>query len=991
MFTSTLVRMGLLATAASMEYLEAEQPLIAPPVTVSSSHTKHALESLHPNIAVFRHPDHLPDAQSSLTSAFQNLKLNAATASKLGEDALKSLYGITDGVILYWAHHEKLCLIDGKIAFMGGLDLCFGRWDMNQHPIADAHPGDLEAIAFPGQDYNNARILDFQDVAHWENNKLDRKQSSRMGWSDISVGLQGPCVQDLRRHFVDRWNFIFDEKYNVRRDVRYSRLSLMDGPAGGQVSHGSQPFSNQQSGFQQQQQSLPSQTLSSNSQMHFPPPPGSGANLQPPYSYASDSTQQPSQSSSRPHSPQPTYQQQPSWQHSSRPHSPQPPHQQPQNDPYGASQHEQYYPPPPPGGPPPISSPLPSYESGQQANPYLYDSHAQSQHSFASELEGSAPGLNPPYDSQSSVHGYPPPPPQQSRAFDDDGYLEPNTGGERGFGGRSARYGQEGRRLKDELSGIGNMLYGQVGNRVQNVQGKVLGGKYGRPLTQPCGSMTSQIVRSCTKWSGGTPTEHSIQNAYISVIQNSHHFIYIENQFFITATGNSQRPIQNQIGKAIVERILRAARAGETYKVIVLIPSVPGFAGDLRDDSALGTRAIMEFQYNSINRGGHSIMETIGKAGYNPMDFIRFYNLRNYDRINASGTMSRIEQRSGVDYEVARKQHDDTVGAGFAGQGEGTNTSLYNLGPQYQQYQQAAEQASYNRPAGSSSTRWDSVSECYMLGGEDLRNVPWDYFGDLSEIDAFVSEELYIHSKVRRGISWHIQADIEQVLIADDRVVICGSANLNDRSQLGTHDSEIAIVVEDPTPVQSTMAGRPWQASHFAASLRRQLFRKHLGLLRPQDMQRPHANFEPVGVPNDYDWGSPEDRIVADPLSDTFQSLWYSRARQNTEIFRQVFRAVPDDNVRTWADYKEFFEYFFHDADKEAEGKKDGSKVPGKYEWGHIVRDDFPPGPEGIRQVKELLCRVKGTLVEMPLMFLIEEDIAKEGLTLNALTEEVYT
>jgi phosphatidylserine/phosphatidylglycerophosphate/cardiolipin synthase-like enzyme len=62
-----------------------------------------------------------------------------------------------------------------------------------------------------------------------------------------------------------------------------------------------------------------------------------------------------------------------------------------------------------------------------------------------------------------------------------------------------------------------------------------------------------------------------------------------------------------------------------------------------------------------------------------------------------------------------------------------------------------------------------------------------------------------------------------QVLIADDRIVICGSANLNDRSQLGTHDSEIAIVVEDQTPVQSSMNGRPWQANRFAASLRRQL------------------------------------------------------------------------------------------------------------------------------------------------------------------------
>ena len=55
------------------------------------------------------------------------------------------------------------------------------------------------------------------------------------------------------------------------------------------------------------------------------------------------------------------------------------------------------------------------------------------------------------------------------------------------------------------------------------------------------------------------------------------------------------------------------------------------------------------------------------------------------------------------------------------------------------------------------------------------------------------------------------------------------------------------------------------------------------------------------------------------------------------------------------------------------------------------MRDDFPPGPEGVKQVKELLSQVKGTLVEMPLMFLCEEDVAKEGLTLNDLTEPIYT
>ena len=45
------------------------------------------------------------------------------------------------------------------------------------------------------------------------------------------------------------------------------------------------------------------------------------------------------------------------------------------------------------------------------------------------------------------------------------------------------------------------------------------------------------------------------------------------------------------------------------------------------------------------------------------------------------------------------------------------------------------------------------------------------------------TEEIYVHSKV---------------LIVDDEILIVGSANLNDRSMLGTRDSEVCIHVDYP-------------------------------------------------------------------------------------------------------------------------------------------------------------------------------------------------
>ena len=141
-------------------------------------------------------------------------------------------------------------------------------------------------------------------------------------------------------------------------------------------------------------------------------------------------------------------------------------------------------------------------------------------------------------------------------------------------------------------------------------------------------------------------------------------------------------------------------------------------------------------------------MEEIEKGGFDPTEYIRFYNLRNYDRINSSGVMAEAEQRSGVDYELARREHDDYLDptGQRAQQGQGYYQES-SQGENYQRYQQAASEIQSR--GGLSDGRWDSVSECYMLGGEDIRNVPWEN-GNIPEIDAFVSEELYVHSKVLR-------------------------------------------------------------------------------------------------------------------------------------------------------------------------------------------------------------------------------------------------
>lgn len=171
-------------------------------LTCNSVHTKHALGALCPkgtpgygNIHVMRHPDH---------NVFEN----------------------AGDMTFYWAHHEKFINIDYNLAFIGGLDLCFGRWDQKQHPLSDVHPAGVEGELFPGQDFNNNRIMDFQTVSDWKSNELSKADYGRMPWHDVAMGVIGPCVYDIAEHFVLRWNFCKRDKY--KRDERYDYL-LMDG------------------------------------------------------------------------------------------------------------------------------------------------------------------------------------------------------------------------------------------------------------------------------------------------------------------------------------------------------------------------------------------------------------------------------------------------------------------------------------------------------------------------------------------------------------------------------------------------------------------------------------------------------------------------------------------------------------------------------------------------------------------------------------------
>ncbi|KAF7311749.1 Phospholipase [Mycena indigotica] len=686
-------------------------------MSMSSKHTKSTLDALHPNVVCLRHPDHIGSKDT----------------------------------VEFWSHHEKVVVVDNHYACIGGLDLCFGRWDTHTHPLADVHPTDFSLTLFPGQDYNNARVMDFKDVFNYASNTLSSLETARMPWHDVHMTLTGPVVLDIVQHFTERWNEIKKRKYQDQANVVYLAL----------------PHN-----------------------VHFAP-----------------------------------------------------------NE--AVAQH-------------------PERETWHQLG---------------------------------------------------------------------HRYKQRWMGLPDDEQKAQNLRYA--------------------PRRAP--GMKVQVVRSVSDWSHGVLTERSIQNAYRQLIQEAEHFIYIENQFFISTTYDKDE-VKNQIAGALVERIIRAAKAGQKFQVIVVIPEVPGFSGNLKDEGSL--KIIMAAQYRTINRGGHSIYEEIRKAGYEPMDYIRFYHLRSYDRINAplSTYIQKIEAEGGVKYHealvaLARKW--------IGREGGDQKTVTYTLPvptkegivvtdtktppktetvpiPEseseahhiLEKFERAAK-----RVRGDNDVA-DNVAQHMLHDRTSLLEEKW-LGTEQEELDAYVSELLYIHTKL---------------MIVDDRRVIMGSANINDRSQKGDGDSEIALVVEDADMVDATMNGQPYPVARFAASLRRKLFREHLGLIPPQQAtkneQRPTDFMRPAPHPNPDEMNLKHDALVADPLSVEMLTLWNDTAKKNREIFTEVFRPVPTNLVRDWKAYDSY--------------------VP-KVKTGHVV-----PGIP-LDRVKKQLAQVRGALVEAPLDFLIDDKDFVDG------------
>lgn len=614
---------------------------------LDSLHTKTTLNNLHNNIRVTRHPK--------------------ATLDFL------------------WSHHEKLVIIDQRIAFVGGLDICWGRYDTHNHPIVEEE-NDNHQYMFPGIDFSNARIRDFSNVSNYLRESVSRKDHCRMPWHDVHSMLEGPVVADVARHFVERWNHARFENRNMGivgvRQVIEGEKNISGSIESSRNINLSKSYKEQFVDSNKQSIELQDSLINTN--------------------IISNLNQNPNKE---------------------------------QSD---------------------------SDDEEGDTNENTNNNNKKRKSVYEHNLRFDGIGEN---DIDNNTHSSPSSKDNITNSFKRSEKKKATLG-------QTIKTATK-QKYKKFMKAIKNYAHKKGKSNKKLCASVMLNDP--KDLLNGNRDFKCQVLRSCSYWSiGKNKTENSILQGYYKLIDNAKHYIYIENQFFISksyteeerlANPNSiSQLVENEIALHIRTRIERAFEDGTNFKVYIFIPILPGFDGEV--DKSPTVSVILKYTYQTLSHNyGLSLFETLYKKMGDEIDnYLVVFSLRNHALLNG---------------------------------------------------------------------------------------IP-------------VTELIYIHSKL---------------MIVDDERVLIGSANINDRSLLGSRDSEFAVIIEQKKDFKSKMDGKEKSVAKFAHDFRRNLMAEHLGV------QKDHP-------------------LLEDPVSDSLMQLMKTTAKNNTLMYREIFNCYPDDKFDTFESLK---------------------------------------------------------------------------------------
>jgi len=463
---------------------------------INSMYSKRRLLNIHENVKVLRYPDHF-----------------------------------STGIYL-WSHHEKIVIVDNQVCYIGGLDLCFGRYDSPEHRVVDFPPS-----TWPGKDYYNPRESEPNSWEDTMKDELDRTKYPRMPWHDVQCALYGPACRDVARHFVQRWNYA---KRNKAPNEQAIPLLM---PHHHMVIPHYMGTSKETNGETESKQNL-SMDIKIDRLNSMKTPTSC------------------------------------------------------QDIPLLLPQEPDHH----------------AFPNGDFALNGMNINNGLSDHANKTNRNHPLPNRKAKVDL--SLQDL-----QMKGFVDNVGSPEVSV---------SKQYDTS----KPDMQNIDKEWW-ETQERGDQVASVLDVGEVG-----PRAACRCQVVRSVGPWSAGTTQiEGSIHNAYFSLIEKAEHFVYIENQFFISGLSGDDT-IKNRVLEALYRRILRAEKEKKHFRVIIVIPLLPGFQGGIDDGGAASVRAIMHWQYRTICRGPNSIFKNLyDVVGSKAHDYISFYGLRAHGRLGDGGPL----------------------------------------------------------------------------------------------------------------------------------------------------------------------------------------------------------------------------------------------------------------------------------------------------------------------------------------------------------------
>ncbi|KAG2387064.1 hypothetical protein C9374_002099 [Naegleria lovaniensis] len=691
-----------------------------------------------------------------------------------------------------WSHHQKLVIIDQSIAFLGGLDLCYGRWDDYHHNITDMNHSNCK---YPGNDYNNPNIEpQYKSVDKLDNFKdcIDREYIPRQAWHDIHCMVTGLAAKDCSFNFVERWNFAFRNSEGSKH-----KLLTLKNP-------GKNPLLEYYD-IKQRRKKIPIINP-----FHL------GDVLQ-----VNDTTNKES-SDNNPTTAKEIFKSKLS-------------ELDPRNRRKKIEEEE--------------DKKLAQIE--QDLKEKVDEEFARHQ-PLIKESDTDASDAEPPSPS-----------PQKQQGNADEGTPTREL--------RIVAHKNK-HKISAKTRSKNIITTDSPKHKKDAIQQKIK--KF--QCADEGYLCNAQVVRSLCKWSGSPRDEQSVYAAYLYMIDNAKHYIYIENQYFI---GSGSEVAKNVIPEYISRKIVEKMKQREVFRVMILLPSHP--EGKLTNPT---TQQVMKYTYKTIKHGVNSMYSYIKKhvPGATDSDienYLSFCTIRNYGFLNCDWRSSMEEAdviRLGNFQDIL--DEDETSDDSF-------------------------------------SNHSDKFRALMIMKTTDSGKKA-------------VTEHIYVHSKL---------------MIVDDNITIIGSANINDRSMLGTRDSEIAVVIQDhpSSTINTKMNGKSYKSGKFAHSLRIRCWREHLGLLPSQNEKEDEEltdeelqkkisesehdadnedesdeanifNLKNLNINKNKTWkkwqrqrieNKMKKLIRNDPICDeTFKGVWLKTAKHNTDIYEAVFPDTLISNKFTTLD-----------------------------------------------------------------------------------------